>query len=267
MSATPTNTAVISLRSYGHDVLAPAYTRRGIEPETAKYLVASAERFKINVISYGVDYKNNYDSKISELEKRIDAFGPEVEYFLWVDSRDCIFLKSLDRICNTFNEIGWPMVMSAQQACVPHADPGWAARFGVHDSGWNYPNSGLWMCQRDALVKNLKTLERMKTRIEAGTVSSAVKQCLISDQFVWQAAYVEREVQMRLDHERRLFFNFDDHAYYAGDFVDFEKCKEPQPLTLLNGSSPAIAHFPGRASQMIPWFYALLKQDALNAMP
>lgn len=267
LNATPSNTAVATVDEYVHSAHAPAYS--GAKPETVEYFYASAKRLGITTrrIQSTFEEDTNYRRKVTDVLAEIPSFGPEFEYILFADSRDCIFLKSLDAICTTFNDIGWPMVMSAQQACVPHVDPGWVSRFGTHGSGWNYPNSGLWMCQRDHLVKNLKTLERVKEQIEAGKIMSAEKSCLISDQFVWQAAYVEREIQMRLDHERRLFGNFDDQSYYAGDFVDFERCKEPTPLVLKNGSSPAIAHFPGRASQMIPWFYKLLKLDQLDAMP
>lgn len=262
MNANPLNTAVLTVASYD----GPPFS--GNPPETLEYFMASAKRVGIDLAYFSVsEHKSNYQSKVHNLSIELEHISPKYEYILFTDSRDCIFLKPLDAICTTFNDIGWPMVMSAQLQSQPHVDPGWVARFGRCSVGNDFPNSGLWMCRRDLLVKYLAELKRLHTLMLEGKLHSNVRVLADSDQFLWQTAYLERAIQMRVDHERRMFFTFEDQKYYLGDFVDYAKCKEPNPITTIIGTTPSIAHFPGRASQMIPWFYALLKLDQLDAMP
>jgi hypothetical protein len=261
MNATPANTAVVTLYNYSDWI-----------PETAEFFYRSALRLGYEVVTFKHGHHiDNYTEKVVGLRDDVASLDAKYEYVLYVDCRDAVFLKPLADVCATFNALGWPILFSAKNHCAPHIDPGWASRFGRSGSGYDFLNAGVFMAERSALTAALHRLDGIKQLILDDRVDSAVGFLTYSDQFVWQAAYVERALPIGLDHYGRLVHNFSSKSFYLGgkpeeygDGLDLPRCRAPHPVTLRNGSTPAIVHFPGAISHMIPYFYTLLELDLLH---
>lgn len=255
--ATPENTAVVCLLNYRNEEV----------PATYGFFYESAMRagIKVEVFGRGEVYgpsgprpgsphwpfHNSYEAKILRLSKHIESLPANARYVLYVDARDTMFLRPLKDICDTYNHIGWPIVFGATAKNNPHHDPAWLERFKKHKSGFNYLNAGMFMAERIALEDAFTRLADMHDRIERDEIDSSAKFLAVNDQHVWQAAYVEGELPIRLDHKQELFLNAHQTQY---EDYDYSLSSQKSPIVMRNGSKPSVIHFPGYSSVAIPFF-------------
>jgi len=233
-------------------------------PYTYGFFYQSAERLRVplRVVGRGEDFEIEprppgtqtpctYWQKICRLSEHIRALPREAEFVLYVDSRDCLFLRPLSAICEDFNRFNWPIVISTEKHCAPHIDPGWCERFKKYPSGSNWINTGLFMGERGALEDAFDRLKEMSELVRNDKVSSSVPFLHKDDQHLWQACYLEDSMPIRLDHESRLFCTATWVPF--GDY-DFTKSTSDTPVVLKNGSAPSVIHFCGSGSVAIPFF-------------
>lgn len=253
MKSTPQNTAVVTLAAY-----------RTI-PKSAQLFFESAERHGVKVVRFGVGttFASRYDyyhEKVTMLRQHIASLPSDVKFVLYTDSRDCLFLRGLDVICDEFNRRGRPILMSSERGCWPHRDPGWMDRFPRSHFGFNFPCAGTFMAEREALNQALLDLDLIQQEVIARKLPSAEPACVTDDQFLWQCAYVFKRASMALDFEQSVFHVVSDDM----DSVDFPTCGET--FMLKNGSQPAIIHFSGQRSIALPMFDLLMKMRKLSEL-
>jgi hypothetical protein len=262
MTATPYNTAVVCLLNY----------KEGEIPATCAFFQKSAARLGISPMVFGRGdtfgsntltpdhpeflYHNSFNAKVTRLAKHIATIPPEFKYILYVDARDSLFVRSLWAICDEFNRTGWPLLFGAGPINHPHVDPGWLGRFRQNKTGIKFLNAGVWMAERGALEEAFDKLEVVSSMVKENEIPSSASFLHDNDQHVWQAAYAEEMLPIRLDFERQIFMNM-DHSDIS-DF-DFSKSTEDAPVVLKNGSRPSIIHFPGISSVALPFFAWFLR--------
>lgn len=251
--ATPENTAVITLLAYPSDKV----------PATYGFLYQSALRLRIPLMIFGRG--ESYDDGLSRPNRAVCSFFQKVErlgehirnlpaqaeYVLYVDARDCLFLRSLKAICDDFNSFHWPIVFSADKDCFPHYDPGWTARFKNQLSGYNWLTAGIFMAERRMLELAFEKLKEMSDRVHNDDVPSSASMHYKDDQHLWQALYVEETLPIKLDHQSKIFCNASLRE--VTDY-DYTKSTDETPLVLRNGSTPSVIHFSGGGSTAIPYF-------------
>lgn len=256
MNATPDNTAVVTIL---------AYETEDQIPTTAKFMFASAARFGIDVhpFLFGEKYPyterpidQSYQNKIVRLRPHIEALPYNIEYVLYVDSRDVLFVRSLKTICDYFNIINWPILMSSTKRCRHHFDPGWQARFPKHPSGYDYNNAGVWMAERDSLMRAFDSIAKLSVLVADDKIASSYPPLHNNDQHLWQTAYVEHIFPLRLDFDQMIF-----NSFHQTDFeqYDFSQSTDNAPIVLKSGANPSILHFAGDAAATMPYLAWLLK--------
>ncbi len=253
--ATPENTAVVLLLNYKEDEV----------PVTYGFLYQSALRVKIPLMVFGrgEDYDDglerpngqrtptSYYQKVERLSTHVESLPPQARYVLYVDARDCLFVRPLKAICDDFNDFGWPIVFSADRDCYPHYDPGWKDRFKKQPNGYNFLNAGVFMAERTALEQAFDNIRDMSKLVENDLIPSSAPFYFRDDQHLWQAMYVEERVPIKLDYRSSLFCNA---SLMEHDNFVFTKSTEETPVVLRNGSTPSVIHFSGGGSLAIPYF-------------
>lgn len=249
-SATPQNTAVCTILAYPGDENIPT---------SFGFMQASCQKFGIHLHWFLAgqqflfkvkEIDMSFENKISRFWDEIDKLSAKFKYILFVDARDVLFVRPLQVVCDGYNRIGWPILMSATRKCSHHIDPAWQARFGTHRSGFNFLNSGMWMAERGALATAIKHLRELSSLVQQDKVFCSFPPLWNNDQHLWQTAYVERTVPIRLDHDQEVFNNF--HQLDISEY-DFDKSSCETPVVLKNGSKPAILHFAGQATVALPF--------------
>jgi len=250
MIATPENTSVVSIL---------AYERKQDVPSTAGFMQQSAKTQGINLISFmrgeryeynTIEIDNSFEMKLTRLKPKIDSLPESVKFILYVDARDCIFVRSLQSICDEFNAIGWPMLISGSSMCAHHIDPAWAARFGKHASGFDYINAGAWMANRESFNVAYARMVALSKLVKEDRIASSHPPLYSNDQHMWQVAYVEHAFPLRVDFEQRVFNHFSNTPFNE---YDFTKSRDDAPVVLKSGSRPCVIHFPGRMTQAMPF--------------
>jgi hypothetical protein len=250
VNATPENTAVVTISCYDQ------------APDTVGLMLESAKRLGIRVTVFSDKPKSDWMRlKVTYLLKCIRILPPEIEHVLYVDSRDVLFVRPMDAICDVFNAIGWPMLMSAENKCWPHRDPAWSLRFPYCPRGFNYHGAGVFMGERDAVESSLMALHEVSRRVRSDKVPSSAPFLFRDDQHLWQAASLEGNVDVRLDSKQELFCSF--HMNEWGDYC-WGKSTPHYPVVTSWGPIPSIVHFASVKSASIHMFYNLLVQDKLK---
>lgn len=259
MKSTPENTAVTTILAYqGEENI----------PLTFGFMQASAKRLGIPLMHMLTgqpfifrvrEFDMSFDNKVLKLWDEIQKLPEQYEYILFSDSRDTLFLRPLSVICEAYNKIGWPILISATRNCAHHIDPGWLARFGVKQSGFNYLNSGMWMAERQMLGRAVEKMRSLAVLVKADRIASSLPSLHNNDQHMWQTCYVESSVPIRLDFDHVIFNN--SHQCRIDEY-DWSKSCEETPVVMSNGSCPSIIHFAGSASAALPfvaWTLNLVK--------
>jgi hypothetical protein len=253
--ATPENTAVVTIMAYADDSKVPA---------TCNFMLASAKRvgIKPHIFLRGEDYifpepdlDPHYEYKINRLRPHLERLPYHYDFILFFDARDVLFVKPLEAICDDFNSLRFPIVHSADTHCYPHLDTGWHSRFSKTSTGFNYLNSGLWMGERDAIMRAFCKLDELRELVKDDMIQSSFPRAHHNDQHVWQTAYLEQSFPMRLDFTQIVFNS--GHRTPLTDY-DFYLSTPETPIVLRNGSRPGIVHFAGQASIVLPYFAWLM---------
>jgi hypothetical protein len=256
LNATPENTAVVTILAY------PI----GKAPASTQFLVRTAEKFDIKIIAFGKgeEYsdasKSSLDAKTIRLNKWIGRLETKFEYVLYVDARDVIFTRPLKDICDEFNSIGSPILMSAEPWAYPHCHPDWEKRHPQFPSGFNYPNAGCFMGHRQSIMNALAVGEHLSYLIRDSKIFEVPQHFWNDDQIMWQIAYVLGLIPMRVDHENRIFNTVTNTRF---DLYDFSQTTKETPLVMTNGSKPCVMHFPGGGCCALPfaaWSLGLIKK-------
>lgn len=241
MNATPENTAVVTVLCYPHDQV----------PVTYGFMYQSAERLGIQLHVFGRNepFESFLSAKIIRLWKWITSLPNHFQYVLFVDSRDTLFARPLADICEEFNAIGSPLIMSGEYRAYPGCHTDWEARFTKYPSGVNFHNTGGFIGHRDTLVCALRLLENMSHLLKDGCTMGYANY-FEDDQHLWQLAAIMNVVPIRVDHEQRIF---DTASVTPIGHYDFYKATPAAPVVLKNGSRPCILHFTGPAVCAIPY--------------
>jgi len=247
VKATPENTAVVTILAYQTDAEIPplcgfmfeSARRMGIKP------VVFMRGEKYEYVNKELD--SSFTMKVIRFKPHVDSLPETVKYVLYVDARDVLFIRPLESICDEFNAIGWPILISGSNQCVHHIDPAWAARFGKHPNGLDYINAGCWMADRQALGVAFDRMLALSALVKDDKIASSHPPLFNNDQHMWQVAYVEHAFPLRVDYEQRLFNHFGQTRFS-------EYVINSNELKLKNGSSPCIVHFPGKSSDAMPYF-------------
>ena len=266
MISTPENTAVVTIL---------AYTERNDIPLTVNFMQASAKKNGISLMQLlqGQNYIYNekeidmsFDNKLIRLWSEVKNMPSRYTHILYLDARDTLFVRGLGVICRKYNEIGWPIVISASRVCQHHRDPGWHARFGKHASGWDYINAGVWMAERQALSEAIEKMTALSALVKDDKIASSYPALWNNDQHLWQTAYVEHSFPLRVDFDRSLFCNY--HQTPFAD-LDYSKSTPETPVVLKNGQAPCIVHLAGMSAEFAPvlaWFLGIVKPPEIPAL-
>jgi hypothetical protein len=243
LNATTENTAVVTILSY------PA----GKVPPTTRYFVETANKFGIKVFKFGDGHvhRNWLETKVTLFSQWIGRLESKYEYVLYLDACDVLFLKPLQAICDEFNAIGSPIVMSAETFAYPFTDEIWEKRHPQFPSGFNYPNAGCLMGHKKSILHALNVLSHLSNQIEKRFIDFIPHHYFNDDQILWQVAYVLGLVPMVVDHENRLFHSATNTKC---DRYDFTKITPENPVVMDNGSCPSTIHFSGNGRCAIPDF-------------
>lgn len=241
LTATPDNTAVVTAFSYA------------VVPPTCRFLVESAGKVGIQIIRFGKDepFTSLAQLKVVRLIQWLSHLEARFEYVLFIDSRDSLFIRPLSAICDTYNGIGSLILMAGEPDVWPMHEEQWAKRHPQFPSGLNCLNSGGFIGHRATLINALCVLADIYGRVKTGGFSDIPEHFGDNDQMLWQIAYVNGMIPLRVDHEQRIFVTATNTP---PDDYDWVASGEVAPLVMKNGSRPSVIHFAGNAWCAMPFF-------------
>jgi hypothetical protein len=241
--ANPDNTALVTIAAY------PAHAAN---QQISRFTTSCVARGCLaHVFGIGEGYGHFY-SKIERMRTWIGELPRHYRHVLYVDGRDALLARPLEAACAAFNEIKVPIVMSAEAGCWPIFDDQWRERFPAKVGNRCWPNAGVWMGERHALLNALDVMVRLKQQLEAEITTTGVEDIWYlrnryqDDQFLWQICYLKKLFPLHLDAECRIAANVSTMDRRLFENKDFEfnaglKVKETD-------TAPSVLHFSGPAS-------------------
>ena len=244
--AHPDNTALVTIAAY------PAHAaNQWISRFTTSCI---ARGCVAQVFGVGEPY-GHFHSKVERMRAWIGELPCRYRHVLYVDGRDSVLSRPLEAACDAFNEIKAPIVIGAEAACHPIFEEPWRERFPAKIGNRRWPNAGVWMGERGALVDALEVMIRISQRLEAGAQAAGLedvwhlREKCRDDQFLWQICYLKKLFPLHLDAECRIAANVStmDRRLVGNNDFDFRgglKVKEP-------GTAPAVLHFTGATDKCL----------------
>jgi hypothetical protein len=245
--ATADNTAVLTVAAYK-----PAAIR-----ERIAYLAYSARKQDIwlRVQAVGETF-DHYRTKIVNLRKWISDLPNRFSHVVFVDCKDVLFARSLGALCDGFNEIGAPIVFSAESICLPIVDTEWRERFPAAPGNRRWLNSGMWMARRAAALSAFDVIIDLSRRLNSPAPDEQLadiwkwRHLPDSDQIFWQICHLKELFPIYPDHDYRLFANIATMDRRLGSSNNNDFILDPVAGSVKlksNGCQPSVLHFSGTA--------------------
>ncbi|MEM4204479.1 MAG: hypothetical protein QXS54_10465 [Candidatus Methanomethylicaceae archaeon] len=209
------------------------------------------------VAQVGEQYQNHYTNKIVRLTEYINRLPEVYEYILYIDGLDGFLLANENEI-RSFLEETRRMVIGAEDCCWPLRDDDFRNRFAVGTH--RFLNAGCWAGHRSDTLNTLSRLTQVREDIVSGKlqVPGYHPRMLTNDQFIWQVAYLERQIDVDLDTEWQFVANLPCTWMYPTDNNYF--VINGTRLYTHNGTKPKAVHLPGRGKSCKHLWWGLIEQ-------
>jgi hypothetical protein len=225
----------------------------GKPPEGLGWMLESAayHGIEVDMMCTGrVGWIDRFTCKIVSLYEQTHRLTG-YDYVLFVDAADCLLATDLGEILHRFDHIGRPFVMAAERLCYP-----WPAKYDsmtpMTVSPFRFVNSGGYIATWDAYVNTLRVLIDMDDNgYQEGGLS--IKN---HDQAAFSRAYVEKQADICVDHECKIFqcLHGLDERWALNQDIHWDK----RPFNRHTKTCPCIFHANGPEKWRLPQLRNLL---------
>jgi 4Fe-4S single cluster domain len=241
--ASPENTAVLVLACYPSSEV----------KSRVRDLQETAMRSAISLQLRGIGERyNHFHSKINRIRDFISELPERFRYILYLDARDTLLLRPLSYICEVFNQMNSPILVSAEIKPWPVRDLNWVKRFPPDARRWRWLNAGMWMGSRDPLIAALGIMSDLRLQLRLEKPSQELmdvwewRRYAEDDQFLWQVCHLKKKFPLLLDYQCLLFANINGADYRLENNRDFGFLPDKGLIRIkFSKSEPAVLHFSG----------------------
>jgi len=208
---------------------------------------AARQGIFLNFVGVGEAYGQHSDAKIFRLRNWIKTLPPAYSHILYMDGRDTFLLGGEVEILDKYRRANTTILIGAEAGNYPTKSIPWGnllEQRALSQTAWKYPNAGMWMGHRIAVMAALEELENVNNEHKNGQKfdSSITGNYAWCDQYTWQAGMIADRVPAATDSDATVFLNMLGHPEILGDIRDCCKDGRIHPKT---GSLPCAVHFNG----------------------
>jgi len=242
-----------------------AYTRDAIKNKL-RYLFRSAalRGILVHVACIGEQYQSHYENKVVRLKRFVEALPSAYGIVAYLDGVDGFVLGTEEEIIDTFLDFNSPGVCGTEDCCWPVRDDRFRNMFtqGTH----RFLNAGTWIGSREWVQRSLAELQSMHFELKTGAwpsyASGRRRRAIFNDQLLWQIAYLENRITLRLDTEWHLFDNLPCTWMFPTPNAHFDIVEGR--LRVPDGHRPPLIHLPGAGKRNKHLWWGLIEAPVSN---